>query len=138
MNNKSDMFYGASPEIFARAKNLRKRVTDAEKNLWNYLKDGAFNGYKFRRQHPIGMFIADFYAHKLKLVIELDGNHHTDNLDVKRYDKERETLMKEWGIQTIRYPNEIALYSPIEIVKDIRKHIQTFEHNLQQSPLTKT
>jgi cyclase len=72
---KQTMFYGASKIIFERAKALRNNVTAEEMVLWEYLRTNPF-GYKFRRQHPLGIFIADFYCHKLKLVIELDGSIH--------------------------------------------------------------
>ncbi len=54
------MFAGANPLMFAKAKDLRKNMTDAEKILWQYLKNGI-KSFKFRRQHPIGIYIADFY-----------------------------------------------------------------------------
>ena len=66
------MFEGASHLIFANAKLLRKNMTAAETVLWMYLKAGI-NDCKFRRQHPIGIYIADFYCHKAKLGIEVDG-----------------------------------------------------------------
>lgn len=55
------MFYGASPEIFRRAKELRANMTQAEKFLWEKLSKNQLYGYKFRRQHPIRYFIVDFY-----------------------------------------------------------------------------
>jgi len=69
------MFNEALPLIFGKAKELRKNMTEAEKILWGYLK-GGLNGLKFRRQHPIGVYIADFYCHAIRLVVELDGKIH--------------------------------------------------------------
>lgn len=66
------MFYEANPLLFERAKYLRNHLTDAEMKLWGYLRTRPM-GYKFRRQHPIGIYIVDFYCHALKLVIEADG-----------------------------------------------------------------
>lgn len=66
------MFYEANPLLFERAKYLRNHLTDAEMKLWGYLRMRPM-GYKFRRQHPIGIYIVDFYCHALKLVIEADG-----------------------------------------------------------------
>jgi very-short-patch-repair endonuclease len=65
------MFEGASRLIFANAKHLRKNMTATETVLWMYLKVGI-DGFKFRRQHPIGLYIADFYCHKAKLIVEVD------------------------------------------------------------------
>jgi cyclase len=69
------MFYGALPLIFERADGLRKNPTEEEKILWERLKAKKL-GVKFRRQHPIWNYIADFYCHELKLVIEVDGSIH--------------------------------------------------------------
>ncbi|MCS4434570.1 endonuclease domain-containing protein [Aquiflexum gelatinilyticum] len=73
MGYKENLFYGASPEIFRRARELRKNTTPSENSLWTLLRKKQFEGYKFRRQHPVNKFIADFYCHELRLIIELDG-----------------------------------------------------------------
>jgi very-short-patch-repair endonuclease len=59
------------------AKNLRKNVTNTEKYLWKYLKGNQLEGYKFRRQHPIGKYIVDFVNLERKIIIELDGGQHS-------------------------------------------------------------
>ena len=107
------MFNEAHPLIFEKAKLLRKSMTEAEKVLWGYLK-GGINGFKFRRQHPIGIYIADFYCHPFKLIIELDGKIH-DRLEVKVADEQRETDLRNWGYQIIRFTNE-ELFENIDIV----------------------
>jgi very-short-patch-repair endonuclease len=71
-----NMFYGATPEIFRKAKNLRNNLTFHEKKLWEELRGNKLHGLRFKSQHPIDQFIVDFYCHKLKLVIEIDGNSH--------------------------------------------------------------
>ncbi len=73
--HQSYFYEDVSHSIFANAKHLRKNMTDAETVLWMYLKEGI-NGLKFRRQHPIGIYIADFYCHKARLIIEIDGERH--------------------------------------------------------------
>jgi very-short-patch-repair endonuclease len=105
-----DMFYGASWIIHKQARDLRKRETKAEKILWNFLSNKKL-GLKFRRQHPINRFIADFYCHELKLVIEVDGeiHHQPDNLE---YDRMRTEIFEEFGITVKRYTNkEVYLHS---------------------------
>jgi cyclase len=72
---RKKMFLGAEAPIFRNAEALRFRMTAAEELLWRYLKNSQL-GEKFRRQHPLGIYIADFYCHKHKLVIELDGSIH--------------------------------------------------------------
>ncbi len=101
------MFDQAHPLLFERAKALRKNMTETEKILWNYLKAGVA-GLKFRRQHPLGLYIADFYCHPIRLVIELDGRIH-DREDVKENDEQREKELISWGNRILRFKNEEVL-----------------------------
>ncbi len=71
----------------ARARALRLRMTDAERKLWYALRDRRFAGFKFRRQAPIGPFIADFVCFEARLVIEVDGGQHADSLQDQRRDR---------------------------------------------------
>jgi len=111
------MFYSASPLIFQRAKELRNHVTHAEMVLWDYLRGNQF-GYKFRRQHPVGNFIVDFYCHKLKLAIEVDGSVH-NNEDVIEYDEERQKILESEGIKVIRFTNDDVLKNTENVMKKI-------------------
>jgi very-short-patch-repair endonuclease len=97
MSYKENLFFGASPEIFKRARQLRKRTTPSENNLWALLRKKQFEGYKFRRQHPIYKFIADFYCHELRLIIELDGGIHL-NPEQAAYDIGRTFELNQLGI----------------------------------------
>lgn len=99
-----DMFYGALPEIFSKAKSLRSNTTQSESRIWLLIKD-RYKNFKFRRQHPMGPYIADFYCHKLKLVIELDGKHHFEDTNRMAYDKQRDDDMIKWGVKVMRYAN---------------------------------
>ena len=98
------MFNEAHPLVFELAKGLRKNMTHAEMILWGHLK-GLFKGLRFRRQHPLGNYIADFYCHKLKLVIEADGGIHEDEM-VRQHDILRENDLKEMGYTIVRFTNE--------------------------------
>ena len=97
------MHYGALPLILKKAEELRNKMTHAEELLWNYLKTNEW-GYKFRRQHPLFMYVADFYCHQLKLIIEVDGSIHEVE-DVKRNDIIRENHLKDLGLKIIRLKN---------------------------------
>ena len=66
------------------ARQLRSAATDAERRLWQHLRAGRLNGLKFRRQHPIPPYVADFYCDALKLIIEIDGSQHTAETDAAR------------------------------------------------------
>ncbi len=84
-------------------KELRKSATPQEIILWSRLRRQAF-GCKFRRQHSIGNYIADFYCPRYKIVIELDGNQH-NNEEQKEYDNERTRYLNDLGIKVLRFWN---------------------------------
>jgi very-short-patch-repair endonuclease len=83
-----------------RARQLRHDQTDAEKKLWSRLRAKRFDQFRFRRQFPIGNFIADFACPKSKLVIELDGGQH---LDQRAKDDWRTKLIEQRGFRVIRF-----------------------------------
>jgi len=105
ISDQVSMFYNASPEIFEKAKQLRDSMTETEKKLWEYLKGKKMMGLRFRPQHPIFRFIADFYCHPVKLVIEIDGGIHKSR-DQREYDINREDEINNLGIEIIRFKNE--------------------------------
>ena len=86
-----------------RAKELRQNMTEAEKILWRRLRANRLNGWHFRRQQIIGKFFADFYCHAAALVIELDGEIHKSQ---QEYDAELTELIRDFGIEVIRFTNE--------------------------------
>lgn len=101
-------YYGAKPEILGIAYDLRNRMTEVEKVLWKKLRDRQLNGYRFRRQHPIGDFVVDFFCYTAKLVIEIDGEVH-DNSFQKERDLERTRILNNMGLREIRFRNEDVL-----------------------------
>ena len=119
------MFYGANEETFSAARILRKNETLAEKHLWEYLNKKQL-GYKFRRQHPIWIFIADFYCHQLKLVIEVDGGIHLSP-EQREYDMGREEEMEQFGICIIRFTNKEVLSKSDKVIHEIRASIKVIE-----------
>jgi very-short-patch-repair endonuclease len=109
-NNEMErsLYYNATLETFEKAKALRSNMTRAEVLVWKKIKNRQLSGFKFRRQHPIDKFIADFYCHKVRLVVEIDGPvHNTD--DQKEYDIGRTSELERYGIQVIRFTNEKSL-----------------------------
>ncbi len=118
MNYRVNMFYNAKPKIFERAKSLRENMTLAEQILWNRLKNKQILGFRFRSQHPIDIFIADFYCHSLKLIIEIDGKIHLKK-DIKEYDENREAEFKRYEIEVIRFSNDEVLNSIDEVINKI-------------------
>jgi len=116
------MFYGADSKTFEVAAILRKNMTLSERVLWNKLKDKTLFKTKFRRQHPISFFIVDFYCHKYKLVIEVDGEiHKTD--DQIEYDLNRESELNKFGITLIRFSNDEVIFHIDSVITRIHKKI---------------
>ena len=107
-----------SPSILQHARELRARLTDAEKLLWSLLRDRRFYGYKFRRQHPVGGYILDFYCQEAGLAIELDGSSH-NKTDQMAYDAERVKELSGAGIRVLRFWNSEALVDTESVLEEI-------------------
>ena len=88
----------------ARARQLRRKETWAEKLMWRWLRDRRFSRYKFRRQHPVGEYVLDFFCEEARLNIELDGSQHGFT-DQRKHDQEREKSLAHLGIGTLRFWN---------------------------------
>jgi very-short-patch-repair endonuclease len=110
-----NLTWDAKPAIFENAKTLRKTMTDAEELLWKHLRNKQLNGFKFRRQHPVDIFIADFYCHAKKLIIELDGGIH-DLTEQHDYDEGRTLLLEEKGFTILRFNNEVLEYEQEKVL----------------------
>jgi very-short-patch-repair endonuclease len=121
-----DMWKGASPQIFLNAKKLRDNATKAEELVWFVLRNNQLDGYKFRRQHPLHNYIADFYCHQLKLVIEIDGGYHQMPEQIK-LDAERTENIEFQGLKVIRFTNEEVLSNLIAVVNRIKEFIKIEE-----------
>jgi imidazole glycerol-phosphate synthase subunit HisF len=110
---KGGMFEGASFLLFEKAKDLRKRMTKAEEILWMHLKKGI-SGYKFRRQHPIATYIADFFCYQLKLIVEVDGSVHNIS-EIISNDITRQTDLENLGYTVIRFTN-VEIFEQVDVV----------------------
>ena len=119
MTKERPFHINATPIVFEYANALKKEMTEGEKKLWERLRNRRLNDLKFRRQHPVGKFILDFYCHELKLAIEVDGNIH--NLeDVKEKDAGRTYMLTEWEIIVMRFTN-------MEVQNDIEFVLETIK-----------
>ncbi len=100
---------------------LRADQSTPEKVLWSHLRNGRLDGFKFRRQHTLGPFVADFFCAKIGLVVELDSTYHTDR---REHDAARDQWMRERGLTILRFTaselakNESGVLS--EIVRTAR------------------
>lgn len=119
---QSDMFYGASPQIFENARKLRAAMTLTELTLWEHLRANRLKGFRFKAQHPIGYFVADFYCHAARLVIELDGSVH-DSVDQREYDLNRTYVLTEFGLRVVRFRNEEVLLNLDSVLRKITEFL---------------
>jgi cyclase len=132
---QGEMFEGASHLIFANAKHLRKNMTAAETVLWIHLRKGI-NGFKFRRQHPVGLYIADFYCHRVKLIVQVDGLIYNEP-GVKQSDDIRQKELETWGYTIIRFINQEVNEKPEEVIKIITEKILQLINLQKQNALQK-
>ena len=94
---------GASFNIKAKSRDLRKIMTEEEKILWSRLRKRQQSGMYFRRQHPYNIYILDFYCFKANLTIEVDGEIHKKTII---YDAERSRFLESSGLTVLRFTNK--------------------------------
>ena len=103
------------------ARNLRKNSTDAERKLWQHLRNRQIAGYKFRRQVVIEPYIVDFVCLEKKLIVELDGGQH---LLMTNEDKLREEYLKKKGFSILRFWNDDVLLRTEDVTEQIYNVIE--------------
>jgi very-short-patch-repair endonuclease len=106
MPKNSSRIRGTTLQIEQAARQLRQHLTPAEVQLWNALQRRQLVGLRFRCQHPVGRFIVDFYCPSCKLVIEVDGDIHSQQL---AYDEARTEQLQSFGYRVLRFTNEEVL-----------------------------
>lgn len=104
---------------------LRKTQTDAEKLLWSRLRNRLFLGLKFRRQHDVGKFIADFCCPDQKLILEIDGGQHSEN---KLLDQKRTEYLEMRGYRVLRFWNHDVLGSLDSVLEKIQLNLKAAPH----------
>jgi imidazole glycerol-phosphate synthase subunit HisF len=118
--------YGAKPIIYENAKRLRRKMTRPESILWQKLRGKKFDTLKFRRQHPVDQFIADFYCHKLQLIVEVDGSIHNLH-EIIETDNGRTHMLKSMGIAIIRFSNEDIINNLESVLTVLRIYCQSIQ-----------
>jgi len=101
---------------------LRRHQTDAERIIWKALRNRQLYGFKFRRQHPIGPYILDFYCHQARLDVEIDGGQHYTDDGIRR-DEERDAELEQQGIKVLRYSNSEVLNETDSVVEEIFEEV---------------
>jgi len=114
---EKNMFFGAKAELFSLALQMRNNPTEAERVMWKILRKFRQSGFPFRRQHPIEFYIADFYCHNLRLVIEVDG-------EIQSHDEGRTGELERFGIKVLRFTNNQILHDSDLVVEKINATIK--------------
>jgi len=109
---------GEDGGVSRRARVLRKDPPDAERALWRRIRLRQIDGYRFRRQHPMGPYIVDFACLERKLIVEVDGGQHAAQLN---YDTERTGWLQSHGYRVVRFWDHDLLRHPVSVVEEIRQ-----------------
>ncbi len=126
------MHYGAPMEIFQIAERLRRDMTATEKIIWDRVCKNQL-GVRIRRQHPVWKFIADFYCHEVRLVIEIDGGIHLRS-ENKEYDISRDIILKDFKIEILRFTNDEVIDETDLVIEKIKRTIEILKQKLLQEP----
>ena len=112
--------HGADLSIKAKARKLRKEMTPTEVLLWKHLRNKKLNNKHFRRQHPYGIYIIDFFCSDANLAIEVDGDIHRFKAE---YDRERTKYLEETGLRVLRVANDEVLNNVEEVIEKIKSYL---------------
>ncbi len=112
------------PLLLDRARKMRRQMTEPETRLWLALRGKRLNGVKFTRQVPLGPYIADFCARSARLIIEVDGDTHTDQFR----DDRRTGWLEAQGYRVLRYSNADVTMNLDGVLQDIRAALTTAPH----------
>jgi very-short-patch-repair endonuclease len=102
-----------------RARSLRGNATEAERRLWSGLRRKSVEGFRFRRQVPLGSFIADFACFEAKLIVEVDGATHGADTEITR-DRNREKILQDGGFAVLRVNNDDVFNNLDGVLETIR------------------
>jgi very-short-patch-repair endonuclease len=107
-----------------KARVLRNSATEAERHIWQHLRLKQLGGFKFRRQVPLQGYVADFLCVELKLIVELDGGQHSEQI---AYDENRTGVLQGAGYRVLRYWNNDALLRTSEVLEDILRKLEEIQ-----------
>ena len=110
-----------SNHMIGRSRELRQEMTIPERLLWGKLRSHRLSGLHFRRQHPIGPYVVDFYCQAVKLVIEIDGRSHRGQ---EVQDGQRQDYLEQAGLRVIRFSNDRVINLLSDVVKAIDEACQ--------------
>lgn len=108
------------PRLLEYARAMRREPTPAERVMWRLLRNRQLAGYKFRRQHPLGLYIADFYSRDAALVVELDGDSHFTPEEIE-HDRIRHAYLESLDLCVLRFLNPDVFDNADAVVELIGK-----------------
>ncbi len=117
------------PDLALLARKLRREQTPAEDILWALVRGRKLLNLKFRRQQQVGPFIADFYCHQARLVVEIDGGIHLEPEQADR-DENREVYLRENRLRVLRFTNEQILEDPESVLQSIARTTGHWDHSV--------
>lgn len=115
-------------ELNIKARELRKNQTSQEAKLWRLLRNKQYKKLPFKRQHPIGNYIVDFICLEKKLIIELDGGQHNEEVNIK-YDTERTVFLNAKGYTVLRFWNNDIDNNIEGVFETIDKFLDELNHH---------
>ncbi len=121
---------GVRADAKDKARALRAQMTDAETLMWQQLRGRRFQGFKFRRQRPLGPYILDFVCLEAGLVIEIDGGQHAEQL---AYDQARTALIESHQLTVIRFWNHEVMNDTAAVLENIWQTLQTLTPALSRT-----
>ncbi len=104
--------------IVATARKLRRSSTDVERKLWHRIRDKQVEGFRFRRQRPVGRFIVDFICLDARLIVELNGGQHAENV---AHDKKRTAFLESLGYRVLRFWNSEVIENIEGVLERLRE-----------------
>ncbi len=117
-------------KMIARARELRKSSTLAEEQAWWLLRNRGVSGLKFRRQHPLGRYLVDFFSAQTRLAVELDGSVHAQ-VSQTRKDAAKDNYLRRIGIRVLRLPNGVVMEDPELFQRKVREAAAAGPHPLR-------
>ena len=114
-----------NPLTRKRAKTLRTEMTKAETAMWDMLRDFRPRGARFRRETPVGPYIADFAWLSARIIVEVDGDSHETQVG-RKHDRQRDHFLRNEGFTVLRFDNDQVLDGPDHVFVTIEQHISRF------------
>jgi adenine-specific DNA-methyltransferase len=112
--------------MLKHVRSLRKDMTDAERRLWSHLRRRQLSGFKFRRQHQVGLYICDFACVEASVAVELDGSQHASQC---AYDARRDAFLRSAGYRVLRFWNADVLTQTDRVLDTIYEALHRPELN---------